>query len=259
MTLALGAVIGSADCSEHDLVALVRRGDDRGFEELYPFVLGMVGDHGRTEDVTQEVFISALRRMRETERPIAFKPWIYEIAKNACIDNARRTRRVQEVSLNAEPEAQPEAEASLRAPTLESTLEARQQLSDLRGAFGCLSENHHRILVMRELEGHPTSRSETGSVFRGASSKAPDRRIAALPHSSAARPMAWRQPASACRELASVAYGASFARRLSLPPVTVPKLSVPTVSIAPGTVSKVSLPTVSVPSVAASATGILKP
>ncbi len=142
-------------------MALVRRGDDRGFEELYAryrsrigaYVLGMVGDHGRAEDITQDVFISALRRIRETERPIAFKPWIYEIAKNACIDSARRTRRVQELSLNAEPEAQPEAEASLRAPTLESAVEAWQQLSDLRGAFGCLSENHHRILVMRELEG----------------------------------------------------------------------------------------------------------
>ena len=53
--------------------------------------MGMVKDHGRAEDVTQEVFVSALRRMRETERPIAFKPWIYEIAKNACIDQFRRT------------------------------------------------------------------------------------------------------------------------------------------------------------------------
>ena len=62
----------------------------------------MVKDHGRAEDVTQEVFVSALRRMRETERPIAFKPWIYEIAKNACIDQFRRSRRAEEVSLDAD-------------------------------------------------------------------------------------------------------------------------------------------------------------
>ena len=61
----------------------------------------MVKDHGRAEDITQEVFISALRRMRETERPIAFKPWIYEIAKNACIDQFRRSRRAEEVSFDA--------------------------------------------------------------------------------------------------------------------------------------------------------------
>ena len=79
----------------------VRRGDDRAFELLYvryqrritAYVAGMVNDHGRAEDITQEVFISALRRMRATERPIAFQPWIYEIARNACIDAHRRTRR----------------------------------------------------------------------------------------------------------------------------------------------------------------------
>ncbi len=59
----------------------------------------MVGDHGRAEDITQDVFIAALRRLRETDRPVAFKPWIYEIARNACIDDFRRRRRAQEVSL----------------------------------------------------------------------------------------------------------------------------------------------------------------
>ena len=85
-------------------------GDDRAFEQLYEryqrrisaYVFGMVKDHGRAEDITQEVFVSALRRMRETERPIAFKPWVYEIAKNACIDQFRRSRRAEEVSFDAD-------------------------------------------------------------------------------------------------------------------------------------------------------------
>jgi RNA polymerase sigma factor (sigma-70 family) len=95
---------------DHRLVAGVRRGDDRAFEALYTryhrrihaYIVGMVKDHGRAEDITQEVFVSALRRMRETERPIAFKPWIYEIAKNACIDQFRRSRRAEEVSMDAD-------------------------------------------------------------------------------------------------------------------------------------------------------------
>ena len=95
--------------SDSALVAAVRRGDDRAFEQLYSryqrrisaYVFGMVKDHGRAEDITQEVFISALRRMRETDRAIAFKPWVYEIAKNACIDQFRRSRRTEEVSFDA--------------------------------------------------------------------------------------------------------------------------------------------------------------
>ena len=87
-------------------------GDDRAFEELYSryreriaaFILSKVHDHGRAEDIAQEVFMSALRRLRATEQEIAFKPWLYEIAKNACIDEFRRSRRAREVSLDADEE-----------------------------------------------------------------------------------------------------------------------------------------------------------
>jgi RNA polymerase sigma factor (sigma-70 family) len=100
MASALTVTQPTPACSEHDLVAAVRRGSDRAFEELYSryrsriaaYVYGMVGDHARAEDIVQEVFISALRRLRQTERPIAFKPWIYAIAKNACPVRRRSTR-----------------------------------------------------------------------------------------------------------------------------------------------------------------------
>jgi RNA polymerase sigma factor (sigma-70 family) len=148
---------------DHRLVAAVRQGNDRAFEALYEryqrrihaYVLGMVKDHGRAEDVTQEVFVSALRRMRATDRPIAFKPWIYEIAKNACIDAFRRSRRTEEISYDAEEGLAPGDQSRLvgAGPTPDAAVAAKQDLQNLCGAFGGLSEAHHRILVLRELEG----------------------------------------------------------------------------------------------------------
>jgi RNA polymerase sigma factor (sigma-70 family) len=148
---------------DHRHVAAVRRGDDRAFEALYSryhrrihaYVMGMVKDHGRAEDITQEVFVSALRRMRETERPIAFKPWIYEIAKNACIDQFRRSRRAEEISLQAEDGLAPADYGRLVGsdPAPHDAVAAKQELDNLCGAFGGLSETHHEILVLRELEG----------------------------------------------------------------------------------------------------------
>ena len=146
-----------------DLVAAVRRGDDRAFEQLYTryqrrisaYVFGMVKDHGRAEDITQEVFISALRRMRETDRAIAFKPWIYEIAKNACIDQFRRSRRTEEVSFDAGEGLGGADQGRLVAsePSPDAAVDAKQQLEQLCGAFGGLSDSHHEILVLREFEG----------------------------------------------------------------------------------------------------------
>src|SRR4051794_34162711 len=157
------AVEQTAGADEQKLVAAVRRGDDRAFEALYEryqrrihaYVLGMVKDHQRAEDVTQEVFVSALRRMRATERPIAFKPWIYEIAKNACIDQFRRSKRADEVSMDADDGLAPSDYGRLVSPepVPDAALAAKQQLDDLCGAFGGLSDAHHEILVLRELEG----------------------------------------------------------------------------------------------------------
>jgi len=149
--------------SDQQLVTAVRRGDDRAFELLYQryqrrihaYVVGMCKDHCRAEDITQEVFVSALRRMRQTECPIAFKAWIYEIAKNACIDAFRRSKRAEEISLQADEGFAPADYGRLvnseAAP--EEAVEVKQELDTLRGAFGGLSETHHQILVLRELEG----------------------------------------------------------------------------------------------------------
>jgi RNA polymerase sigma factor (sigma-70 family) len=162
MGLALRVNQSPPAATEHELVAAVRAGDDGAFEELFAryrsrissYVLAAVGDHGRAEDVTQEVFISALRRLRDTERPISFKPWIYAIAKNACIDEFRRTWRYAEVSLEQDGAPEPTG-LQFASPqhTPDLAAENRQQFSNLRGAFRGLSENHHRILVLRELEG----------------------------------------------------------------------------------------------------------
>jgi len=93
--------------------------------------------------------------MRATERPIAFKPWIYEIAKNACIDQFRRSRRAEEISLQADEGLAPGDYGRLVGsdPTPDAAVAAKQELDHLCGAFGGLSETHHEILVLRELEG----------------------------------------------------------------------------------------------------------
>jgi len=149
--------------SEHELVAAIRTGNDRAFEELYAryrerifaFILSKVHDHGRAEDIAQEVFMSALRRLRASDQTIAFKPWIYEIAKNACIDEFRRGSRAREVPLESDGEFVVDRQTSAVSgvPTPAAAVESKQRLNDLRGAFGGLSATHHQLLVMREFEG----------------------------------------------------------------------------------------------------------
>ena len=149
----------STDC---ELVAATRSGDDAGFEQLYAryrpriasYVRGMVRDEGRSEDVTQEVFLSALRRLRETDTEIDFKPWIYRIARNQAIDLHRRTSRAEEISMDAERGLRPSDHARLvDAVAPDRALVAKERLDHLCGAFDELSDVQSRVIVMRELEG----------------------------------------------------------------------------------------------------------
>jgi RNA polymerase sigma factor (sigma-70 family) len=158
-------LIATAGCEAADaeLVAAVRAGDDSAFEELYRryqpriarFVCGMLHDAARCEDIAQEAFLSALRRMRATDAEINFKPWIYQIARNAAIDSYRRNNHAVEVSMDADDGLR--ASDRQRMVGLDGSPDAalitKERLDHLQGAFDELSDVHTRVLVMRELEG----------------------------------------------------------------------------------------------------------
>ena len=100
----------ATDISDSQLVDAARQGSDTAFEALFRryqdritgYVRNIVSDHARAEDIVQDVFMSALRSLRSSDREIAFKPWIYQIARNACIDHLRRVNRADEISFDSE-------------------------------------------------------------------------------------------------------------------------------------------------------------
>ncbi|MGH2978402.1 MAG: RNA polymerase sigma factor, partial [Solirubrobacterales bacterium] len=150
---------GAAD---DQLVEAVRDGSEEAFEALFrryrprivAYVRGMVSDHARAEDITQEAFMSALRGLRSSDQEISFRPWMYEIAKNACIDHLRRARRGNEVSIDSDDfSPQEEGRISQSVSGTDAEVARRKELESLQMAFGDLPRSQHQILVMRELEG----------------------------------------------------------------------------------------------------------
>src|SRR3954447_439266 len=134
------------------------QGDDEAFGLLYEryapritaYLSRLLDDEHLAQDLTHEVFVSALRRLRTDRPPIAFGPWLYRIARNASIDVHRRSQIVRQVPLDGNTE-EPSASASGSAP--EAAAEVRQWLEQLRDVLGGLSESHRSVLVLRELEG----------------------------------------------------------------------------------------------------------
>ena len=85
---------------------------------------------------------------------IDFKPWIYEIARNAAIDHWRRASRTEEVSVDNDDLLRPSDRIRLvGSPAPDSALINKERLIHLQGAFDELGDLQARALVMRELDG----------------------------------------------------------------------------------------------------------
>jgi RNA polymerase sigma-70 factor (ECF subfamily) len=80
--LVASAAKGSQDASRE----LVRR-----FERpVYSLVLRMVQDPATAEDLAQEVFVKAFRRLDTYDPQWKFSSWLFKIAHNTTIDHLRR-------------------------------------------------------------------------------------------------------------------------------------------------------------------------
>jgi RNA polymerase sigma-70 factor, ECF subfamily len=123
------------------LVAEAQRGDPEAFGRIFDayagpihrFIASRVNRPSDAEDLTQLVFVKALEALPRYEaRGIPFGGWLFRLARNAIIDQAR-TRRdhlslVAAVTRETE-EAGPEATASLR-DDLDRVAHALTELTD---------------------------------------------------------------------------------------------------------------------------------
>ena len=152
----------SPDATDERLVTLAQSGSPEAFAclfrryrpEIARYASRTLGDDARAEDVVQEAFLSALRGIGTLDRPAGFKPWLYRIAHNACIDQMRRRARAEEVSFdtNSIPPAE-EIRLFRQVPSNHAQVAQKEDFKHLRQALTDLPESQAEILVLRELEG----------------------------------------------------------------------------------------------------------
>jgi RNA polymerase sigma-70 factor, ECF subfamily len=87
--------------SDADLIRMAQSGDNVAFTELVHrhdrAVFGLIArsvEHAEdAKDIYQEVFLRVYRGLKAFQFKSEFSTWVHRIAVNACIDNAKRTKR----------------------------------------------------------------------------------------------------------------------------------------------------------------------
>ncbi len=123
-TIALFAAVNRPQQLQRSLVERARDGSRTAFGELYEKYARMVHGlllarvpHSEVEDMVQDVFLLAMRRLSSLRDERAFAGWLAMIARNQAIDYHRRapkTAELEEGMLRANPPA-PEAFKALDA------------------------------------------------------------------------------------------------------------------------------------------------
>jgi RNA polymerase sigma-70 factor (ECF subfamily) len=142
--------------AEAALIDRCRRGELDAFEEIYrthsPRLFGlinrMIGNPADAEDLLQEVFLAAHRKLEGFRGESALGTWLYRLATNHCLDHLRsRAARTGQLTdaIDDEP-ALPDAGSRGIAETTVAKM-------DLERALAQLPEGCRAAFLLHDVEG----------------------------------------------------------------------------------------------------------
>jgi len=150
------------DASDERLMLRFQAGDARAFEVLvqrhrtpvFTFLLRLTGDRARAEDLCQEAFLKVVKASARWEERARFSTWLYAIARNLAVDEARRMSFRRTDPLEAEdPGGRPRTEAAARDLSPDRAADAALLRPKLEAALRALPEEQREVFLLREHAG----------------------------------------------------------------------------------------------------------
>ena len=107
------------------------------------FTYNMIRDKEAAEDITQEVFIIVYKKIYTYNREYKFSSWLFQVARNKCIDFIRKYKRVYEANI------EDESNSCSKGISPESMVELRETKKEIQAFINMLEELDREILVLR--------------------------------------------------------------------------------------------------------------
>jgi RNA polymerase sigma-70 factor (ECF subfamily) len=135
--------------SDEALYERMLAGDLSAFDALYEryerrllgFIRGLLRDAAEAEDVLHDAFLALLREGKAGRSATSFRPWIFQTARNLCLNRLRTRTRATRAVASAEPPA------PLEAPGL--AIEARQAADRVSAAVATLPGDLAELFRLR--------------------------------------------------------------------------------------------------------------
>ena len=154
---------------DEELLRRFHQGDEAAFEvlmrrferPLYNFILRSTRDPEQASELLQEVFLRVVQRSAEFQGQSKVGTWLYTIARNLCVDTARKMSFRRHRSLDALMGGETEDGQSLMDRVLsllagsDRSAIARDLSVCIAVAVEALPEEQREVFLMRELQNLP--------------------------------------------------------------------------------------------------------
>jgi RNA polymerase sigma-70 factor, ECF subfamily len=159
---------GSSGPSDEALMQRFQQGDSEAFRVLlerhrrgvYNFALRHVGNTTAADDLVQDAFLRVVQGAHRFKLESKFTTWLYTIARNLCVDRARKMKFRRHRSLD-QPQGCEEEGATLgeRVADKGAITDRAAIGSELQGhlnrAIASLNEEQREVFLMREYSNLP--------------------------------------------------------------------------------------------------------
>ena len=151
--------------TDAEIMLRVGEGDDAGFNYLIEkyrkpiihFMFRMVRNQAQAEELAQEVFLRVYRSRLTYRADARFTTWLYRIATNLGVNNARDTkyeRAAQNVYLDqADPETGTTPDIADSTPLVEQELLKEERMKAIRQHVLALPERQRAAVLMHKYQG----------------------------------------------------------------------------------------------------------
>ena len=142
-----------------DDVTLAARGDRRAFERLYrenvnrvfSVCARMVGDRGRAEELTQDVFVRAWQKLAQFRGDSAFSTWLHRLAVNVVLNDRKAVKREEGRRESSIEDVDALASRRTRGPEGDTSPGLSM---DLEQAIAGLPPGARKVFVLHDVHGY---------------------------------------------------------------------------------------------------------
>ena len=149
---------------DEELMLRFGEGDRAAFGELvrrhegpiYRYILRSVNNQARAEELVQDLFLRVCKAAKRYSSSAKFTTWLYTIARNLCIDNARKSSKRNHLSLDHKEEdgkSLLERTADVGEQTASSWVLRKEFRAHLEEALETLPEEQREVFLMRQVGG----------------------------------------------------------------------------------------------------------